>query len=111
MRGATFGRDQVLLDADDSLGMRKRAAVYRHGLTRVANGGRQLRQLQGSQSATLFHSAVASQRCRQWIRRDLQVILNTNDVDLVEMLVISLVEQTEGGIPAINAENDPHWSS
>ncbi|KAI9502102.1 hypothetical protein GGI25_003595 [Coemansia spiralis] len=89
-----YGRDPCFAQIDAGLGMRKRKAVYEYKLRRTINTATGARRTHVIQIPELLKSSIDAQRCRLWIRRDLQVILNTSDVDLVELLIISLVKQT-----------------
>ncbi|KAJ2784631.1 hypothetical protein H4R18_001010 [Coemansia javaensis] len=84
-----YGLDPRLAQAHGVLGMRKREAVYAHGLRRVAPACEPAR-VRVSQTPQLLREEIGRPRCRAWIRRDLQAALGVEDVHIVESLVVAL---------------------
>ncbi|KAI9471728.1 hypothetical protein BX667DRAFT_98723 [Coemansia mojavensis] len=72
----------------DLLGARKRESVYQHGLHRTSPNTRRI-----SNNPQLLKKEIATRRCREWISRDLQVILAYGDVAIIESLVVGLVRE------------------
>ncbi|KAJ2109313.1 hypothetical protein GGI16_000779 [Coemansia sp. S142-1] len=90
----TYGRDAVLEQADEQLGMRKRVSVYTHRLLRRLDlGASASRRTRPSQVASLLCVEIDSARCRQWIVRDLKAMLGTDDVEFIEALVVAMVKE------------------
>ncbi|KAJ2756126.1 hypothetical protein GGI19_001083 [Coemansia pectinata] len=90
----TYGRDAVLEQADEQLGMRKRIAVYTHRLLRRLDLGANVsRRTRPSQVPSLLCVEIESARCRQWIARDLKAMLGTDDVEFIEALVVAMVKE------------------
>ncbi|KAJ2713234.1 hypothetical protein H4R19_002353 [Coemansia spiralis] len=98
-----YGRDQRVADARESLGLRKRTAVYQHGLRRAATAAPlgSAGRARVSQSAELLRAEIGRARSRAWIRRDLQAALGIEDVAMVEALVVRLA--ADGGTLAAAA--------
>ncbi|PIA15064.1 hypothetical protein COEREDRAFT_82271, partial [Coemansia reversa NRRL 1564] len=91
-----YGQDQLLFQAGNILGMRKRQAVYDYGLLRISssNVGERSRRTRISQSPTLLQQEMGSQRTREWIRRDLIAALGINDVEMIESLLIRSIRES-----------------
>ncbi|KAJ1847727.1 hypothetical protein IWW55_001892 [Coemansia sp. RSA 2706] len=90
----TYGRRQQTTVQ----GSRKREAVYAHRLTRISPPTRTY----VSQTPRLLRAAIATQRCHEWIRRDLQAALLTDDVCMLEALVVALIRE-HGSVDALAA--------
>ncbi|KAJ2337024.1 hypothetical protein GGI00_000493 [Coemansia sp. RSA 2681] len=90
----TYGRDAMLEQADVQLGMRKRIAVYTHRLLRRLDlSAGASRRTCPSQVPSLLRVEINGTRCRQWIVRDLRAMLATDNVELVESLVVAMVKE------------------
>ncbi|KAJ2449597.1 hypothetical protein EV183_004807 [Coemansia sp. RSA 2336] len=72
----------------DLLGLRKRESVYQHNLHRTSSTNRRI-----STSPHLLKQEIDSRRCREWIHRDLQVILAHEDVEIIALFVVGLVRE------------------
>ncbi|KAJ1720936.1 hypothetical protein LPJ53_004486 [Coemansia erecta] len=94
-RPSPYGRSPVLASTSSNLGLRKRHAVYAHNLHRIP--ALHTRRARISLTSSLFCREVRTARCRQWIRRDLQVLLGTEDVEFFEQIVLSAVLEVEEG--------------
>ncbi|KAI7824284.1 hypothetical protein BX661DRAFT_48199 [Kickxella alabastrina] len=81
-----YGRSHLLEQADIELGMRKRESVYRHNLCRVNNNRRMRVSHLGS-----LKKMIQNERCREWIRRDLRVILGVHHVGFFEEMAVAMV--------------------
>ncbi|KAJ2800067.1 hypothetical protein H4S07_005270 [Coemansia furcata] len=90
----TYGRDPVLEQAGEQLGMRKRIAMYTHRLSRRLDPGANVRRTRPSLAPSLLRVEIDSPRCRQWINRDLRAILGTEDVGFIEALVVAMVKES-----------------
>ncbi|KAJ2747139.1 hypothetical protein GGI20_000753 [Coemansia sp. BCRC 34301] len=90
----TYGRDAVLEQADEQLGMRKRIAVYTHCLLRRLDFSVSAsRRTRLSQVPSLLRVEIESARCRQWIARDLRAVLAMDNIELIEALVVAMVKE------------------
>ncbi|KAI8322939.1 hypothetical protein GQ54DRAFT_259053 [Martensiomyces pterosporus] len=90
---ASYGRSQAITQADEELGMRKRTAVYAHSLHRVDTPplAESSRRTRISQTPNALKREIGSERCREWIRRDLRVVLGVGDVEFFVSVVVSAV--------------------
>ncbi|KAJ2026747.1 hypothetical protein GGI06_000018 [Coemansia sp. S85] len=90
----TYGRDALLEQTDEQLGMRKRIAVYTHRLLRRFDlGANASRRTKPSRVPLLLSAEIGSPRCRQWIARDLRAVLGTEDVEFVVGFVVAMVKE------------------
>ncbi|KAJ2372413.1 hypothetical protein IW150_004128 [Coemansia sp. RSA 2607] len=91
-RSSPYGRNPTLARAASALGVRKRQAVYAHNLHRVPSTTRRARI---SQNPVLLYRELSTERCKTWIRRDLQVLLGAQDVGLFEHVVVAAMREKQ----------------
>ncbi|KAJ2831954.1 hypothetical protein FBU31_002173 [Coemansia sp. 'formosensis'] len=89
----TYGRDPVLEQAGEQLGMRKRITVYTHRLLRRLDSGANVRRTRPSLVPSLLCVEIDNPRCRLWINRDLKAMLGMDDVGFIEALVVAMVKE------------------
>ncbi|KAJ1947983.1 hypothetical protein FBU59_001802 [Linderina macrospora] len=77
---------------DAEQGYRKRMAVYSRNLHRAVPETSIRTCI--SKSPELVRQALAGNRCRAWVRRDIEVILDTTDTAIFEELIVSAIRES-----------------